>query len=74
MTSLSYEFRTRVLAMAALKRMDYFSEPLTGYLIDAIRNANTRLSGPASELMDYFYAQDKHRKEIEAYLRAGKKG
>ncbi len=65
MTSQSYEFRTRVNAMAALKRMDYFSEPLTGYLIEAIRSSNTRLSGPASELMDYFYAQDKHRKEIK---------
>lgn len=73
MTSQSYEFRTRVNAMAALKRMDYFSTPLIGYLIDAIRSSNTRLSGPASELMDYFYAQDKHRKEIGEYARAGGK-
>jgi aminopeptidase N len=69
MTSQSYEFRTRVNAMAALKRMDYFSEPLTGYLIDAIRSSNTRLSGPASDLMDYFYAQDKRKNQIREHAR-----
>ena len=72
MASQSYEFRTRVNAMAALKRMDYFSEALTGFLVDAILSPNTRLAGPAGELLGYFYGQDRYRPVIGAFVRAGK--
>jgi aminopeptidase N len=72
MASASYEFRTRVNAMAALKRMDYFSEPLTGFLVEAILNPNTRLAGPAGDLLSYFYNQDRYRPVIGAFVRAGK--
>ncbi len=72
MASQSYEFRTRVNAMAALKRMNYFSEPLTGFLVEAILSPNTRLAGPAGELLGYFYGQDRYRPVIGAFVRAGK--
>jgi hypothetical protein len=72
MSSQSYEFRTRVNAMAALKRMDYFSEPLTGFLVEAILSPNTRLAGPANDLLQYFYNQDRYRPVIGAFVRAGK--
>jgi hypothetical protein len=72
MSSQSYEFRTRVNAMAALKRMNYFSEPLTGFLVEAILSPNTRLAGPASDLLQYFYNQDRYRPVIGAFVRAGK--
>jgi hypothetical protein len=72
MASPSYEFRTRVNAMAALKRMDYFSEALTGFLVEAILSPNTRLAGPAGELLGYFYGQDRCRPVIGAFVRAGK--
>ncbi len=72
MSSQSYEFRTRTNAMAALKRMNYFSEPLTGFLVEAVLSANTRLAGPANELLQYFFNQDKYRAGIGAFVRAGK--
>jgi len=72
MSSQSYEFRTRVNAMAALKRMNYFSEPLTGFLVEAILSPNTRLAGPANDLLQYFYNQDRYRPVIGAFVRAGK--
>jgi hypothetical protein len=72
MASQSYEFRTRVNAMAALKRMDYFSEPLTGFLVEAILSPNTRLAAPAGELLGYFYGQDRYRPLIGAFIRGGK--
>ena len=71
LTSSSFEFRTRVNAMAALRRIDYFDRPLIGYLVDAILNPNTRLAGPAGDLLAYFYAQDRYRLLIGDYIRSG---
>jgi aminopeptidase N len=68
LTSSSYEFRTRGNAFAALKRMNYFSENLTPNLIDGTLSANIRLSGPANDLLRYFYAQNQHRKSISTYI------
>ncbi len=67
-TSNSYEFRTRVNAMQALKKLDYFDEKLLTNLLDAIPNANTRLGDPAGEALKYFYTQDKYRKMIKDYV------
>ena len=58
--------------MAALKRMDFFNEPLTGFLVEAVLNPNTRLAGPAGDLLSYFYNQDRYRPVIGAFVRAGK--
>lgn len=71
LTSSSYEFRTRVNAMGALRRIDYFSSALAGNLVDALLNPNTRLSGPARDLLSYFYAQDRWHRVIGDYVRAG---
>ncbi len=72
LTSSSYEFRARINAMAALRRIDYFSKALAGDLVDAILNPNTRLSGPAGDLLAYFYAQDRCRRVIGDYVRGGR--
>jgi aminopeptidase N len=64
LTSVSYEFLTRVNAMAALRRLNYFDEKLLANCIDACLNPNSRLSGPATETIKYFYTQDKYKKQI----------
>jgi aminopeptidase N len=71
LTSSSYEFRTRGDAMSALRRIDYFSPSLMGYLVDAMLNPNTRLAGPAGDLLAYFYTQDRYKRVIGDYVRAG---
>jgi hypothetical protein len=48
--------------------MNYFSENLTPNLIDGTLSANIRLSGPANDLLRYFYAQNQHRKSISTYI------
>ena len=68
LTSSSYEFRTRGNAFSALKRMNYFDENLTANLIDGLLSANVRLSGPANDLLKYFYLQDQYRKPISNYI------
>lgn len=70
LASVSYEFRTRANAMAALKRLSYFSSPLVVNLVDAILNPNVRLSGPAADLLKYFYVQPKYKKSITAYIQS----
>jgi len=71
-TSCSYEFRTRATAMQALKRLDYFNETLLANLLNAVPNANGRLAGPASEVLQYFYDEDKNKKIIADYVAAHK--
>jgi aminopeptidase N len=68
LTSSSYEFRTRGNAFAALRRMNYFNENLTPNLIDGLMSANVRLSGPANDLLKFFYAQNQYKKVISIYI------
>ncbi len=68
LTGNSYEFRTRVNAMAALKRCNYFSETLTENAVDALLSANDRLSNPAKDLLKFFSAQDKYKKAVSDYI------
>ncbi len=63
-TSDSYEFVTRGNAMAALRRLNYFDEQLLANCLHACLSSNGRLSGPATETVKYFYAQDKYKKQI----------
>lgn len=70
LTSGSYEFRTRTNAMQALKRLNWFSDALTANLVDAILNPNSRLSGPAADLLKYFYGQDKYKANITGYIQS----
>lgn len=71
-TSKSYEFRTRTNAMQALKRLDYFDGGLMANLLDAVPSSNGRLAGPATEVLQYFYSQDKYKKTISDFVNAGK--
>lgn len=71
LASSSYEFRARDNAIAALRRIDYFTPTLMGFLVDAVLNPNTRLAGPAGDLLAYFYAQDRYRRVIADSIRAG---
>lgn len=71
-TSNSYEFRTRVYAMQALMRLDYFDTTLLANLLDAEPGSNSRLAAPAGEVLKYFYSQDKNKKTIADYIAAGK--
>jgi aminopeptidase N len=69
-TSNSYEFRTRINAMMALKRINYFDLRLAETLSDAILSPNGRLSNPAAETLTFFFAQDKNTNVIRDYLNA----
>jgi aminopeptidase N len=71
LTSGSYEFRTRISAVLALKRLNWYSDELTANLVDAILNANDRLSGPATDLLKYFYTQYQYKQLISKYIKAG---
>jgi hypothetical protein len=66
-TNQSYEFRTRVAAAQALKRLDYFSEPLMKNLVNASFSANGRLAGPCNDVLLTFYNQDKYHQMIRDY-------
>lgn len=72
LTSISYEFLTRVNAMAALERLNYFDQTLLENLMDAIFNPNGRLAGPAKGTLKYFKKQNAYNKQITDYLRNGK--
>ena len=71
LTSPSYEFRTRVNAMNALKRTGYFSDDLLRNCVDAILSPNDRLSNPAKDVLLYYFNQDKYKKRISDYVKAG---
>ena len=58
-----YEFRTRTNAMSALKRLGYLDAQLAQYLFDAALNFNSRLAGPARDLIKYL-AQNTDNKSL----------
>lgn len=69
-TSMSYEFRTRVNAAQALKRLNYFATPLLDHLTNAMVSSNTRLAYPSGEVLDFFYQQAQYRPQIAEYVRS----
>jgi hypothetical protein len=69
-TSESYEFRTRVNAAQALKRLDYFDETMMKNLFNAMMSPNTRLAYPCGEVLNTFYNQARYRKTITDYMSA----
>ena len=71
-SSSSYEFRTRVNAMASLKKLGYFDKKLLEHLLDAVQSSNNRLAGPAGDVLKYYYEQSAHRKTIEDHLASRK--
>jgi aminopeptidase N len=66
--SNSYEFRTRVNAAQAIKRLNYYDPLLIEYLVDAVQSQNGRLAGPCGETLKAFYEMNKYRKNISDYV------
>jgi aminopeptidase N len=71
-TGNSYEFRTRVNAMNALKKLGYFDRKLLENLLEAAYSANNRLAGPAGDVLKYYYEQSSHKKTIDDHLASRK--
>lgn len=67
-TGMSYEFRTRVNAAQAVKRINYFATPLLDNLTGAMVSSNTRLAYPCGETLDFFYSQAQYRAQIAEYV------
>jgi hypothetical protein len=67
-TSMSYEFRTRVNAAQALRRLDYFNETMMKNLFSAMVSPNTRLANPSGEVLNTFYNQSRYRRMISDYM------
>lgn len=68
--SQSYEFRTRVNAANALKRLNYFNEELLANIINALESPNKRLANPCGEVLSYFYAQRDNKIIVNNYIKA----
>jgi len=62
-----YEFRTRLNAMEALKKLNYFDEKLLAGLVNSAYHFNTRLSGPAEQNIQYYYKQSTYKKAISDF-------
>jgi hypothetical protein len=69
LTSNAWEFRTRSLAMGALKRLNVYNAEVQRHLLDALYNPNTRLSAVASGVLGYFVQQRQHRAGLQALLK-----
>lgn len=63
-----HEFRTRTQAMSALKRLNYLDSELAHNLFDAVLNFNTRLSQPATELINHFKQNSAYKQLLLAAL------
>jgi aminopeptidase N len=69
-TSNSYEFQTRINAIAVLKKFNYFDANLMDNCFDAMFNPNSRLAGPAFDALKYFKAQYTYKQMIEERMAA----
>jgi aminopeptidase N len=65
--SNQWEFRTRNNAFASLKAIGYCDEQLVANLFDAMLNTNSRLAGPASQLVEYFSQQQWAKNQVTTY-------
>jgi aminopeptidase N len=70
--SNSYEFRTRVNAAQAIKRLNYFDPALLEFLVDAVVSPNGRLASPCGETLKTFYDMIKYHKIISDYVSSRK--
>jgi len=66
-----YEFRTRVLAMQALQRLNICNDSVVKNLYTCILNFNSRLAGPAKEVLQYFKQQSASQKILKSTLESG---
>ncbi|MFN4083353.1 MAG: M1 family metallopeptidase [Bacteroidia bacterium] len=64
--SALYEFRTRINAFNTIKATNYFSITLCMSLFQAMLSKNSRLAGPAADLLNYYSAQANYRNMAKA--------
>lgn len=68
LTTNAYEFRTRINAIEALKRLNYFDDRVLTNLVNAILDPNRRLSTPAGQVLKYFSEQSDYKAMIKKYI------
>lgn len=66
--SNAFEFRTRVNAMISLKKLNYLDDTAIEYLLEAVCSPNRRLSGPAADVLEFFYTQSAYKRIIINYV------
>ncbi|NUM31031.1 MAG: M1 family metallopeptidase [Bacteroidetes bacterium] len=66
-----YEFRTRIAAMEALKRLGICNPSSVSKMLDAVLSNNGRLSGPAKNILKYFSEQSKYKNIIKESINKG---
>lgn len=66
-----YEFRTRVSAMEALKRLGICDEGTIYQMLNASLSSNGRLAGPAKTVLKYFQEQTYYKTLIEKGIKQG---
>ncbi len=62
-----YEFKTRVNAMKALKRLNHCNQKVVKHLIDAYLDPNSRLSNPARDVLNHFMIQHQYKPILKRY-------
>ena len=67
----SYEFRTRINAFDAVKRLNYLDSAVAMNLLDAMLSSNSRLRGPATSTLEYFQQQTGYRRILEQAYASG---
>lgn len=67
LTTYSNEFRTRYTAFQALQSLNYLDNTCIASLFDALCSWNSRLRGPASDVMNYFLNQAEMKRKIKDY-------
>jgi hypothetical protein len=70
-TSQSYEFRTRIGAMEAVKRLGYVDEKLFANLANAASHFNSRLASPAEQCIQYIAKVSSNKKLINDFIDKG---
>ncbi len=63
----SYEFRTRMNALAAIKELNVLTPAIVANLFDAALIHNWILAGNAKKVLDYYYDQPDKKKMIQDY-------
>lgn len=68
MSGEKYEFRTRILALQSLQRLNYVDKESAFNLFDGCINFNSRLNTPALEVLSYFLKQNQLRKILKSAI------
>jgi aminopeptidase N len=72
LSGVSYEFQTRKNAAEALKHLNYCDTKVIQNLLEAMCSSNSRLAGPMSGVLGYFYENLAFRLAIKNYYRTQK--